>query len=143
MITYKETKQIEDKDLRPLYLSVGWASYTERITDLSTLLVDCQLVYSAWDTNTLGGEKLVGLIRTVGDGLSIQYIQDFLVLPDYQKQGIGTTLFKKVLEHSEHIRQLVLITDGSEENREIIEYYKNLGLRTFTDAGLCGLWRMK
>jgi len=137
MITYTATKQIEDKDLRPLYLSVGWVSYTDKIADLSTLLTNCQLVFSAWEN-----DLLVGLIRTVGDGISIQYIQDFLVLPDYQKQGIGTTLFKKVLDHSKHIRQFVLMTDGSEENKATIKYYEKLGLKTFDDTGICGLWRM-
>lgn len=138
MITYKETKSIDDTDLRPLYLSVGWVSYTDEIADLSTLLPNCQLVYSAWDQ-----EQLVGLIRTVGDGLSIQYIQDFLVLPDYQKQGIGTKLFQYVMEKSAHIRQFVLITDGSDENKKTIEYYKKQGLIPFDEAGLAGLWRLK
>lgn len=136
MITYKETKLIEGKDLRSLYSAVGWISYTDKIADLKALLANCQLVYSAWDE-----EKLVGLIRTVGDGLSIQYVQDFLVLPAYQKQGIGTTLFQYVVKKSEHIRQFVLITDGSDENKEIIAYYKKQGLTTFDEAGLAGLWR--
>ena len=49
MIEYKGTKLIDDSDLRPLYESVGWTSYTEKISDLSTLLTPCQLVFSAWD----------------------------------------------------------------------------------------------
>ena len=137
MIEYKETRLISDANLRPLYESVGWTSYTDKISDLRTLLTPCQLVFSAWDN-----EVLVGLIRTVGDGISIQYVQDILVLPDYQKQGIGSKLLEKVIEHSKEIRQLVLITDGSEDNKAAIEFYKRHGLQTFEETGVCGLWRM-
>ena len=138
MIEYKEIKSISDEDLRPLYESVGWTSYTDKISDLSALLTDCQLVYSAWHNG-----KLVGLIRTIGDGISIQYVQDLLVLPEYQKQGIGSKMLQKILEKSKGIRQFVLITDGSEENKAAIEFYQKLGLRTFDETGICGLWRME
>ena len=137
MITYQTTKTIKDLDLRPLYEAVGWKSYTERVTDLSALVANAQLVLSAWDN-----EKLVGLIRTVGDGISIQYVQDILVLPDYQNKGIGSELLKKIIEKSKDIRQFVLITDGSDENKVAIEFYQKNGLKTFADTGICGMWRM-
>ena len=137
MIEYKKTKLIDDKDLRPLYESVGWVSYTNQISDLSTLLDHCQLVYSAWHAS-----QLVGLIRTVGDGISIQYVQDILVMPDYQGLGIGTKLLQDVIKQSTGIRQFVLITDGSGENKAIA-FYKKQGLVTFDESGLCGLWRVE
>jgi len=137
MIEYKETKLISDSDLRPLYESVGWVSYTDKVSDLTTLLTHCQLVFSAWDNG-----KLVGLIRTVGDGISIQYVQDLLVLPEYQKRGIGSKLLKKAIEQSKEIRQFVLITDGSEENKAATTFYQKQGLMNFDETGICGLWRV-
>ena len=137
MIAYKKTKLIDDSDLRPLYESVGWVSYTNKVSDLSALLTPCQLVFSAWD-NT----KLVGLIRTVGDGISIQYVQDLLVMPSYQKRGIGSRLLQNIINESKNIYQFVLITDGKEENKAAIEFYKKHGLQTLEETGLCGLWRM-
>jgi len=134
---YKETKLISDSNLRPLYESVGWTAYTDKISDLRTLLTPCQLVFSAWDN-----EVLVGLIRTVGDGISIQYVQDILVLPKYQKRGIGSKMLEQVIEHSKEIRQFVLITDGSKENKAAIEFYKKHGLQTFEESVICGFWRM-
>jgi len=64
------------------------------------------------------------------------------VLPEYQKRGIGSKLLQHVLDESKDIRQFVLITDGSEENKAAIEFYKKLGLRTFEETEVCGLWRM-
>ena len=133
MIHYKETRLIADKDLRPLYESEGWASYYEGFDDLQVILKDCKLVYSAWDK-----EKLVGLVRTIGDGVYIQHVQDLIVLPDYQKRGIGVELMRYVFAKSENIRKLVLITDGSEENRYILDWYKRQGLLPFEEMGLVG-----
>jgi len=136
VIDYVHTKDLKDSDLRPLYQSAGWTSYTEKFEDLSVLITNSREVISAWDNSTL-----VGLVRTVGDGLSIQYIQDLLVLPEYQSRGIGSELMKKVMAASTHIRQFVLITDGQEENKAAIEFYKKQGLKTFDETKTCGLWR--
>jgi len=137
MIQYKETKLIKDEDLRPLYESVGW-SYGKKFDDLSVLLTGSYLVYSAWDN-----DKLVGFIRTVGDGVSIQYVQDLVVLPDYRKFGIGKALMGYVLEKSEHIRQFVLITDAGSETQYVRDWYKKQGLTAFEEASVAGFWRIK
>jgi len=116
MIEYWETRIIGDEKLRPLYEALGWVAYINEITDLQTLFIPCQLVYSAGKENFL-----VGIIRTVGGGISIQ---DLLVLAKYQKLGIGKKLLDYVLEKSQQIRQVVLITDGSNENQYMLDRYK-------------------
>ena len=136
-INYKTTKKINDKQLRPLYNSVDWF-YSKEFADLEELLKGSHIVYSAWD-----GEKLVGLIRTVGDGLSIEYVQDLLVLPNYKKLGIGKALLGYVLEQAVEIHQVALATDASEENQYILDWYKKQGLTPFTEAGVAGFWRKK
>jgi len=42
------------------------------------------------------GDKLVGFVRCVGDGEHILVVQDLIVEPEHQKQGIGTHLFTAV-----------------------------------------------
>ena len=44
-------------------------------------------------------EKVVGIGRLVGDGALIWYIQDLIVVHDYQNIGIGSTLMNKLLEY--------------------------------------------
>lgn len=73
-------------------------------------------VISAWDE-----ERLVGLVRTVSDGLTIVYIQDILVLNSYQNNGIASTLMQKVLAEHTNVRQKVLLTEDAPDVRHFYE----------------------
>jgi ribosomal protein S18 acetylase RimI-like enzyme len=70
-----------------LYNSVGWSSYTAQPAILNQAIINSLDVITAWQN-----QRLIGLIRTVGDGQTILYIQDLLVAPGFQQQGIGTKL---------------------------------------------------
>lgn len=135
-IFYQKKKDISDDFLRPLYQSVGWISYTESLNDLNQLLQGSRLVISAWRDN-----QLIGLIRTIGDGISIEYVQDLLVLPEFQQQGVGSQLLSRLFEETSHIRQFVLITDNGPDNQETINWYKKHGLTPVSDANIVALWR--
>lgn len=50
-------------------------------------------------------DKPVGMGRIVGDGAVISYIQDLVVLPEYQKMGIGREIMKKLKQYVESIRE--------------------------------------
>ncbi len=45
------------------------------------------------------GERLVGTARVIGDGGLAYYIQDVIVLPEYQGQGIGAQLMDRVMAY--------------------------------------------
>ncbi len=119
MITYKPTTQLDFQAVLELYASVGWTGYTNRPDMLKKSLANSLLTLSAFD-----GERLVGLIRAVGDGASILFIQDILVLPDYQRQGIGKRLVEMVLAAFPDFYQIHLLT-GREE--KTMNFYKSLG----------------
>lgn len=109
-------KNINLKQLINLYQSVGWTSYTERPELLQQAVHNSLYVLGAFDH-----DQLIGLIRVVGDGLTIIYIQDLLVLPAYQNQGIGSTLINKVCKEFRHVRQQVLLTMEEPETRAFYE----------------------
>lgn len=75
-------------------------------------------------------DKLVGIIRAVGDGYSIVYIQDIIVLPEYQRKGIGTLLLDKILSEYKNVYQKALMTDNTEKT---IQFYKSVGFTMDTD----------
>lgn len=70
----------------------------------------------AWDEN-----KLVGLIRIIGDGETIIYIQDILVLREYQRQGIGSKLLETLLDEYKNVGQKVFLTDDTENRDHFIK----------------------
>lgn len=115
-ITYRQTKSISREQLENLYSDVGWTAYTTDMDLLQHALLQSLDVISAWD-----GERLVGLIRTVGDGLTILYIQDILVLGAYQNQGIATKLLQMALQKHKTVRQKVLLTEEAPDVRHFYE----------------------
>lgn len=126
MIVYKQDKKITQENLAYLYNSVGWISYTQNLEKLEKAISQSLVVISAWDN-----DKLIGLIRGVGDGETILYIQDILIHPDYQNQGIGNTLMSKLLAIYPDVRQKVLLT---EEAPNVRHFYEKFGF-TSCDKG--------
>lgn len=115
-ITYKYINKFNEVDIKNLYEDVGWTSYTKDLSKLMKAIEVSLMVVSAWDN-----EKLVGLIRVIGDGLTIIYIQDILVLNTYKRKGIGSKLLKYVLDNYKDVRQKVLLTDDNDETRGFYE----------------------
>lgn len=64
---------------------------------------------------------MIGLIRSVGDGETILYIQDLLVHPAYQNKGIGTQLIEKMVQAYPKVRQKVLLTENEQQTRRFYE----------------------
>lgn len=98
----------EAHELVQLYDSVGWTLYTGSPSRLrSAILASAHVVVAR------SQGRLVGLARVVGDGLTIAYLQDILVHPDYQRRGIGADLFRAAFAPFATVRQQVLLTDSS------------------------------
>lgn len=116
MLQIKETKNISQEDLLALYTAVGWNVYSREPEQLSQAVKQSLCVITAWEK-----AQLVGLIRAVGDGISILYIQDLLVSGPYQNQGIGSQLMNQLVATYPQIRQKVLLTDENPANRHFYE----------------------
>ena len=44
--------------------------------------------------------QLVGMGRLVGDGAMYWYLQEIIILPEYQKQGIGTKIVNHLVDYA-------------------------------------------
>ncbi|WP_018923935.1 GNAT family N-acetyltransferase [Salsuginibacillus kocurii] len=118
-----------------LYEDANWAAYTEDL-DLLMNAIDLSLaVLTAWEEN-----RLVGLIRAVGDGLTILYIQDLLVLKSYQHQGIGSELVQRLLQRYAHVRQNVLLT---EEDPSVRAFYEKQDFSSCDQGDLVAFVNLK
>ena len=119
-----------ETEVAQLYASVGWVYYTKHPEVLKKAYANSLCTLGAFDA-----DKLVGLIRCVGDGYTILFIQDLLVLPDYQRRGIGTKLMKSLLERYQNVYQIELATDDTEKT---ISFYKSLGFAPLRELACCG-----
>lgn len=91
-INFSISKDIDIKQLEELYNDVGWSAYTQDLEVLKQAILQSLDVITVWND-----DKLVGLIRAIGDGLTIVYIQDILVLNAYQNKGIASELLQRIL----------------------------------------------
>ncbi len=117
------------EELLPLYDAVGWTNYTASPKMLEQAYRNSLYVLGAYD-----GDKLVGVIRAVGDGASIVFVQDLLVLPDYQRRGIGACLLKTLMERYAEVYQFELLTD---ETPKTTAFYEALGFTPADRLGCC------
>ena len=129
----REYKNYKEQEILNLYTSVGWTAYTDNPASLRAGFENSLLTLAAYE-----GDTLLGLIRTVGDGQTIVYIQDILVLPEQQRQGIGTALVRAVLERFREVRQIILTTDNTPKT---IAFYESLGFAQMTKMGCCGFMK--
>ena len=132
-MTIQEYTDYVEKDVLHLYASVGWTAYTDHPDTLREGFSHSLLTLAAYED-----DRLVGLIRMVGDGVTVVLIQDLLILPEYQRKGIGTKLMRAALDRFSHVRQIQLVTDQTEKN---IAFYQSQGFVALSQFGGCGMMR--
>lgn len=115
-IEYKTTHDFTAAQLEELFLSVEWSSghYPDK---LSEAMKNFETVISAWD-----GEKLVGMICAMDDGVMNAYVHYLLVRPEYQGIKIGRELVGRVKEKYKDFLRIAVIAYNSEAN-----FYANCG----------------
>ena len=131
MITIKKQEFVKLEDVLHLYQAVGWTNYTHQPEMLDQALSHSLAIYVALD-----GDTVVGLIRLVGDGFSSVLVQDLIVLPSYQRQGIGRSLMKEALEDYKDAYQVQLVTEQTEKN---VGFYRSLGFEALSTYDCIGM----
>ncbi|MFS9077875.1 GNAT family N-acetyltransferase [Streptococcus infantis] len=131
MITIKKQEIVKLEDVLHLYQAVGWTNYTHQPQMLEQALSHSLATYLARD-----GEKIVGLVRLVGDGFSSVFVQDLIVLPSYQRQGIGSSMMKEALADYKSAYQVQLATEQTEKT---LGFYSSLGFETLSIYDCTGM----
>ena len=131
MIKITKETSVSINDVLHLYQAVGWTNYTNQPQMLEQALSHSLATYLARD-----GEKIVGLVRLIGDGFSSVFVQDLIVLPTYQRQGIGSTLMKQALSDYKDTYQIQLATEESEKT---LGFYRSLGFEVLSSFQCTGM----
>ena len=99
-------------------MSVGWSSgyYPGKLV---VAMQNYETVFSAWD-----GDRLVGMICAMDDGIMTAYIHYLLVDPEYQGLHIGRKLVEMTKDHYKDYLRIVL---NAYDDR--IAFYESLGFK--------------
>ena len=124
MIRYEFDAPVSAAAIADLRTSVGWNRMEQELQNPK--------LRNAFHLCAFDGEQLVGYVAVVGNGVTDAYIQDLMVHPAYQQQGIGKQLMQRVLARlkGEGLYMVSVIYGEAELRR----YYEDLGFTTM----LCG-----
>lgn len=134
MPEYKVGQIPEQEQARRLYDDAGWSAYTSNMPLLLTAMERSLYLVCAYEDG-----QLIGLLRAVGDGCTILYIQDILVLQHHRRGGVGRHMVKMLLSAFPQVRQKVLLTD---ETPEMHGFYESLGFTPSPQVGLTAFYYM-
>ena len=115
-IQFSETRNLPLESVLVLYRANEWSS-AEKPELLHKALQASHSVATAWD-----GNKLVGLGNAISDGHLVVYYPHLLVLPVYQRRGIGRRLMQLLMARYEGFHQHALLADG-----RATEFYRKCG----------------
>ena len=122
-VTYRDTHEFTPAELADLFLSVEWSSghFPDK---LAAAMRNFETVCSAWD-----GDRLVGMICAMDDGIMTAYVHYLLLRPEYQGQGIGTALVERMKEKYRDYLRIVLVAYDAE-----LPFYERCGFTKAKDA---------
>lgn len=134
MINYKEFDSSMIEEIKDIYKKESWNAYLKDDEKLIRAFDNSLYIMGAFDNC-----KLVGFIRCVGDGEHILAVQDLIVEPKYQQRGIGTYLFKTIMQKYSNVRMFMVVTDLEDivDNK----FYKSFNLKKLEDMNMVGYIR--
>ena len=125
MIRYTaDAAELEENMLDGFF--VGWPRRPSKAQHLAVLRGSFRVVLATDDTTG----KVVGFVNMISDGVLTAFIPWLEVLPDYQGQGIGTELMRRVLD-CEQMYSIDLVCD-----EPLLPYYARLGMTPIPGAGI-------
>ena len=134
MINYKEIDATMIKEIKEIYKRDSWNSYLKDDEKLVRAFDNSLYFLGAFDDY-----KLIGFIRCVGDGEHVLLVQDLIIDPEYQQKGIGTYLFKTIMQKYSNVRMFMVITDIDDvvDNK----FYKSFNLKEMKAMNMVGYIR--
>ena len=129
MISIKENiNNVEEFNY--LYDAVGWGSYETEVSKKA-------LENTLYSVSVYDEDKIIGFGRLIGDGICFVYIHDVMVIPEYQRNKIGTKIMNKLLDKINQIKlenPYVRVYLGASKGKE--KFYEKFGFITREKANL-------
>ncbi len=93
IIISSDRRLLDPAEAAALYVELGWG--TEKRYSAARMrrsLANCDIVIFALN----GAGELVGLLRALNDRALETQVVDLVIAPEYQRQGLGQTMMKKL-----------------------------------------------
>ena len=134
IINYREFDSKLIEEVKDIYKKESWNAYLKDDKKLIKAFDNSLHILGAFDE-----DKLVGFIRCVGDGEHVLMVQDLIVYPEYQQKGIGTYLFKTIMDKYKDVRMFTVLTDVEEvvDNK----FYQSFKLKKLEKMNIVGYIR--
>ena len=102
MVNYSFDRQIESEQLQHLLRQTSWANQRS-LEGIQKMLKGTPLTLGAWD-----GDRLVGFVRVITDGVYRALIDDVVVEESKRGAGIGSELMRRVVERLAEVEEVFL-----------------------------------
>ncbi len=129
MVSIKNNK-ISANDFNYLTDRVGWGTRDVKVVEEA--LNNTLYSVSIYDDN-----KIIGYGRIIGDKTIFLYIQDIMVIPEYQGQKIGTKIMNALLTKIDEYKKVnpnLRTYLGASKGKE--NFYEKFGFKTRSSADL-------
>ncbi|WP_122645665.1 GNAT family N-acetyltransferase [Enterococcus mediterraneensis] len=117
MVELKVNTTVAPKQIAEIYQRVGFDKAINDEKRLQRMLRETPLMISVWD-NT----RLVGFVRCLTDFEYFCYISELAILPEYQRQKIGSCLLAEV---QNYLGERVMLTLRAEATAQT--FYQKIG----------------
>lgn len=109
---------------------VGWGAEPENI-------VKEAIQHTLYSICAFDDEQIIGYARLIGDKTLFLYIQDVMVIPEFQGKNIGSQLMKFILQEVERLKSIspnIRTYLGASKNKE--NFYRKFGFIPRNEADL-------
>lgn len=124
MISYSgDIGDLTEEDLAGFF--VGWPRKPTPAQHLAVLRGSYRVVLAR------SGGRVAGFVNMISDGVLTAFIPWLEVRREFQGQGIGAELMRRIVTEAEHLYSVDLTCD-----EELRPYYERLGMTALTGMGL-------
>ena len=102
MVDYSFDREIELQQLQDLFRQTGWAN-RRSVEGIQQMLDGTPLTLGAWE-----GDRLVGFVRVITDGIYRALIDDVVVEQSKRGTGIGSELMQRITERLAEVEEVFL-----------------------------------
>jgi GNAT superfamily N-acetyltransferase len=124
VISYRtDPRGLTENDLAGFF--VGWPTPPSPAQHLAVLRGSYRVVIA------LSQDDVIGFVNMISDGVLTAFVPWLEVRPEFQGQGVGTELMRRILAEAAHLYSVDLTCDES-----LRPYYERLGMAALTGMGL-------